>query len=406
MRHLLLFLTMLPHFLFSQELEGRIIELEKQIDNVRSRIEKLGAQRDELRLELLLRDLQETGLPASNTQIVTHPGHVLSWNEEHEQPNWVAHIIDVDIRRGNAARVDTFLPDPQVTTGTSTTADYSFSGYDRGHMVPSADMRWNYEAMKATYFYSNIAPQHPDLNRSMWAEMEDWVRRYVNFSGNRVFVVTGPLLRNGLPTIQPKGHQNAVSIPEQYYKVVVDLDSKEVKGIAFLMPNGLCDQAISHYATTIDEIEQLTGIDFYPQLNEEQEAMVESIYNTTDWVVAGDPHYGRSEPLKPPLPKGVFNTIQAKYHVGHEITVCGKVVSTKKNTKGTALYLNFDKLYPDQDFYATIWEYNSPNFSYDPETFLLNKTICVTGKVISYQQVARISVNRENEITLFDNLLE
>jgi len=104
------------------------------------------------------------------------------------------------------------------------------------------------------------------------------------------------------------------------------------------------------------------------------------------------------------LPKGIFNTVQAKYHVGNEITVCGKVVSTRHNTKGTALYLNFDKRYPHQDFYATIWGYNGPNFSYDPETYLVNKVACVTGKVTMYQKVARISVNNESEVELFNTL--
>lgn len=404
MRQRFLILALVPFLLNAQSIELQLEDLERSMDSKSKELETLEIQRDELRLDMMLRDLKATGLPSEQEDLIEHPGHILSWNEDHEQPNWVAHVVDTDIRRGNLARVDTFLPDPQVATGTSTTPDYWFSGFDRGHMVPSADMRWNKEAMVATYFYSNVAPQRPELNRGAWAEMEDWIRRYVNFSGNRVYVVTGPVLRADLPSMENEGRENEVSIPEHFFKVIADLDSDQPKGIAFLMPNGVCDKDLRHYSTSIDEIEQLTGLNFFPKLGEAQEAKIEADYATDSWVVEGDPLYGQAEPLRPPLPAGAFNTVQAKFHVGNEATVCGKVVSTRKSSKGTALYLNFDKLYPNQDFYATIWDYNGPNFSYDPQTYLKDKTVCVTGKVTLYQKVARISVNNENEVRLFDEL--
>jgi endonuclease G len=407
MRSLLILIILIPLFSLAQEdLDSNLMELDSEIRKADQTVKQLNDQRTELVLQIMRRDLMLKGLPATEPEeiLIWHPGHVLVWNEPHEQPKWVAHVVDTVIREGFLARIDTFLPDPKVKTGTSSTPDYWFSGYDRGHMVPSADMRWNQDAMKATYYYSNVAPQHQDLNRGSWAEMEDWIRRYVNFSGNRVFVVTGPILEDALPTLQNEGRENEVSIPMTFYKVVADLDGEEPKGIAFIMSNGLNEKPVSDYATTIKEAEQLSGLDFFETLDDELEDRIESSYDPKLWVVEGDPNFGDVQPLKQPLPKGLFSTTQAKYHVGNEVTVCGTVVSSRPNTRGTALYLNFDKLYPNQDFYATIWGYNGPNFSYDPETWLLNKQVCVTGKVTMYNNVSRISVENEDAIRLFDEV--
>ena len=265
-------------------------------------------------------------------------------------------------------------------------------------------MRWNYDALKATYLYSNVSPQKPELNRESWAELEDWVRRYVNFSKRRVYVVTGPVLREGLPIMEKPNRKNDVSIPELFYKVVADLDGEEPKGIAFLQTNGANEYPTISYAVSIDSVETLTGIDFFASLPEDVQHRIESAFDTKAWYAEGDPNFGEVAPLKAPLPKGMFNSVQAKYHIGKTATICGTVVGTRKTVKAQAIYLNFDRLHPNQDFYATIWSYNGPNFSYDPETYLLNKRICVTGKVTMFDEIPRISINNEKEIVLFDEV--
>ena len=110
--------------------------------------------------------------------------------------------------------------------------------------------------------------------------------------------------------------------------------------------------------------------------------------------------------MKAPLPGGRFNTVQAKYHIGNQVTVCGTVVSTRRTAKGNAIYLNLDRMHPHQEFYATIWDYNGPNFHYDPETYLVNKKVCITGKVTVFDDIPRISVNNEKEITFWDDIVK
>lgn len=405
MRALLLLLGLSSAALFAQyDLDEQLRRVQQQQERLQEQQRAGLAKLDSVKLAIIRRDLLAKGLPRlrEGEELITHPGHMLVYDERHEQAKWVAHIAVPDLIAGNLARIDSFLPDPQVRTGTAVTADYWNSGFDRGHLVPSADMRWNYDALKATYYYSNVCPQRPELNRGAWADLEDWVRRYVNHSKRRVFVVTGPVLRDGLPAMQNPGRRNEVSIPEHIYKVIADLDGDSPKALAFVMSNGRQEYPPVSYAVTVDSVERLTGLDFFHALPDAVEERIEVMREPKDWYAQGDPFFGEAEPIPAPLPKGMFNTVQAKYHIGKTVTICGTVVSARKTAKAKAIYLNFDRMHPNQDFYATIWEYNGPNFSYDPETALLQKKVCVTGKLTEFDGIPRISINNEKEVVLYD----
>jgi DNA/RNA endonuclease G (NUC1) len=376
-------------------------------DAFRLQLDSLHAELDRAKLAVMAHDLTERGLPAlkPGETVVMHPGHALVWDELHHLPKWTAHLITPDIAQGNLARIDTFLPDPMVNGNTALHEAYWNSGYDRGHMVPSADMRWNKEALLATYMYSNVSPQKPELNRGTWSDMEDWTRRYVHYSGHRVFVVTAPVPGPDMPLLGQPG-ATRVSIPPAFVKAVADLDGPEKQGIAFVMRNGLNDQGLLSYAISIDSAEALTGLDLFPALADTLEARVEAQHNAQAWYGEGDRAAGEVAPLPPPLPGGRFNTMQARYHVGSTATICGTVVNTRRASKSNALYLNFDRMYPNQDFYATVWDYNGPNFAYDPETWLLGRKVCVTGKVTLFDDIARISINNGKEITFWEDVLK
>ncbi|MBS1583833.1 MAG: DNA/RNA non-specific endonuclease [Bacteroidetes bacterium] len=382
-------------------------DLQQQYDRLEAQRHALLGPLEDAKLAVMRSDLAHWGLPAlaPGDGPVEHPGHILVWDDAHHLPKWTAHIVTPDILQANLARIDTFLPDPQVRGNTALYAAYWNSGYDRGHQVPSADMRWSQQALQATYYYSNIAPQAPDLNRGAWAELEDWVRRYVHYANERVFVVTGPVPGPGMPLLHTAA-QDDVSVPPAFFKAIVDLEGPERKGIAFLMKNGLNDHPVISYAVPIDSVERLTGLDLFPALDDTLETRIEALCMPSAWHGPGDPFIGEVAPLKAPLAGGRFNTAQAKYHVGQEATVCGTVVGTRRTQKANALYLNFDRMHPHQEFYATVWDYNGPNFHYDPETFLLNKQVCVTGRITLFDDIPRISVNNEHEITFWEDIVK
>ncbi len=181
--------------------------------------------------------------------------------------------------RGVEERENEFMPGPVVKTGTAVTADYTRSGYDRGHMAPAADFKNSYQVMKETFYMSNICPQVPQFNRGIWLELEKMVRAWA-YKYDRVFVVTGPVLTEGLPTI---GRLNKVAVPRQFYKVVLYVNPPYVKGIAFLMNNEPSDKPLSSFVVSIDRVESLTGIDFFPGLPDPIEKQTEARSNPGEW---------------------------------------------------------------------------------------------------------------------------
>lgn len=220
-------------------------------------------------------------LPAigSNDQLVRRIGYTLRYVEKYEQAAWVAYILQADQIEGGEVRENQFMPDPVVKSGTAVTTDYTRSGYDRGHLAPAADFRNSYQVMKETFYMSNISPQAPQFNRGIWLEMEKMVRAWA-YKYERIFVVTGPVLEPGLPTI---GRINEVAVPRQFYKVILYVKPPYVKGIGFLINNEPSKAPLSSFVVPIDNIEKLTGVDFFPRLPDSIERKVEAKSNAREW---------------------------------------------------------------------------------------------------------------------------
>ena len=213
-------------------------------------------------------------------EIIRHNGYTLSYNEEHEQPNWVAYeltrneVVDVQTER-----IDNFREDKMVSSGSATPADYKKSGYDRGHLAPSRDLTWSFDSMNDSFYMSNMSPQRGEFNRGIWADLEAVVRTNAYESG-RLQVVTGPVLTDGP---YEKIGKSGVSVPDYYYKVLLDYEQPGLKAIGFILPNEGSDRKLESYAVSVDEVEELTGIDFFPALPDDIEEKLESSYRTSLW---------------------------------------------------------------------------------------------------------------------------
>lgn len=164
--------------------------------------------------------------------VIAHFAFTLSYNEEHEQANWVAYELTEEETDAKYKRTDKFIPDLSVKTGTANDTDYRGSGYDRGHLVPAGDMAWSSTASRESFYYCNISPQVPSFNRGIWKKLEGLVREWAK-EEKSVFVVTGPVLENNLPTIGP----DKVSVPRYFYKAILDYNEPVIKGIGFIIPN-------------------------------------------------------------------------------------------------------------------------------------------------------------------------
>lgn len=222
----------------------------------------------------------EIPLLEEGDELVIHTGFSLLYDEEHEQPRWVAYHLTRDEVYGLHERKDNFRSDPNIRTGSATLDDYRGSGYDRGHLIPAADLAWSQQAMSDSFYMSNMSPQDPSFNRGIWASLEAVVRNYAATEG-AVHVVTGPILTDG--PYEQIG-ENRVSVPKYYYKVILDYTEPEKKAIAFLLPNEGSRARLERYATTVDHVEQVSGIDFFPQLPDDEEDMLEGAFDFSLWA--------------------------------------------------------------------------------------------------------------------------
>jgi len=218
-------------------------------------------------------------LPTSTTsQIVHHKGYSLSYSEEHEQAEWVAYELKKSHLSNANFKRPYFEIDKAVKTGAAHWYNYKKSGYDRGHLCPAADRKYSKSFFDETFLTSNISPQKHDFNAGIWNTLEQKVR-YWAFRYDGVFVVTGGILSDNLPSIG----EEEVSIPQYFYKILIDYNSDQPKMIGFLMPHQNSNKPLYQFVVPVDNIETLTGVDFFPKLEDELENKLEASADYKDW---------------------------------------------------------------------------------------------------------------------------
>lgn len=227
-------------------------------------------------------------LPAvpDQARLLAHPGCIIRYNSETQQPDWVAYRLTAqEALAAEASRTNTFRPDPELIKRmpSAVDSDYTRSGYDRGHLAPAADMRSSLGSMIASFFFSNIAPQDPSLNRGIWSKLEDAVRGEAVRSG-AVYLASGPIFYTDQVTrartfIGP----SRIPVPDAFFKVLLVRGETVSKAIAFILPNGPAGSALFQYATTVDEAERITGFDFFHYLPDSEEASLEASFDPSSW---------------------------------------------------------------------------------------------------------------------------
>jgi len=214
-------------------------------------------------------------------EVVRHTYYMLCYVEAHEQPAWTAYVLDGQkLKAGNLRRTQDFREDPKVSTRSAMLADYRRSGYDRGHLVPAGDFKWDSVAMSETFYLSNMSPQLHEFNAGIWEAVERTARGWAKQKG-RLVVYTGPLLRPNLKKIG-----NNVSVPDTFYKVIYAFVGGEVQAVGFLVPHRpFPENAVSRFMVPVDSVEKVTGIDFFPELPDDVEEKAERQWDRSSWPV-------------------------------------------------------------------------------------------------------------------------
>ena len=253
------------------------ISCRKEIDSsLEPKVSTVSIEKNETSIQT--DDTEFNFLPSSTTNLVVkHKYYSLSYNEAFEQAEWVAYELK-GIKSYHDYDRPFFIEDEMVTTGSADWRNYKRSGYDKGHLCPAGDMKFSKEAYDETFLTSNISPQKHDFNNGIWNTLEQKVRYWaVKYDG--IYVVTGGVLNDSLKTI---GNEE-VAVPEYFYKVLLDTSRGEYKMIGFLVPAVDSNKQLYEFVVPVDEIEKMTGIDFYPSLNDKIENNLEKSSDYKSW---------------------------------------------------------------------------------------------------------------------------
>lgn len=245
-------------------------------DNKNSKIET--SRRSQCLSDSLSRIYIPAPLSDCSEQIIYRRAYNLSYNRETKLPNWVAWHLTSEHTEGPYKRINRYLEDNTVPTPRATDEDYQGQNWSHGHMCPAGDNKWDSIAMRESNLLTNICPQHASLNSGLWNVIERECRKWATKYGG-LYIVCGPVLLN-------KEHEtigkNMIVVPEAFFKVILCLNPKP-KAIGYIVRNNEGTKKRDQYINTVDDVERITGIDFFPALPDDIENVVEANTNIDDW---------------------------------------------------------------------------------------------------------------------------
>lgn len=208
--------------------------------------------------------------------IISYSGYDVMYNPEYKIPKWVKYELLASETDGEWSRKGLkFTPDPSVSFPQADDSDYRGSGWSRGHMAPAADFKWSSKSMIETFYFTNCCPQDLSLNSGQWQTLEKKVRDWANRYGS-VIVYTGPIV---LDNVYGTIGYNKVVVPDAFFKAILAGE----QSIAFVMYNHNNNENMQKCALSVDDLEALSGIDFFAELDDDFENRVEATYNLRNW---------------------------------------------------------------------------------------------------------------------------
>lgn len=220
--------------------------------------------------------------------IIQRKSYICSYNKETRCANWSAWYLPKEHADGPYKRKELKIPgnyieDESSLEGRQLLSDWDgVFNYDHGHLCPSGDNKWDREAMKQTFYLSNMCVQNSSLNQGPWEHLEstcrEWAKKFKS-----IYIISGPVFK----TKPIKTIGSGLPIPDSFFKVVLCMDTDEPKAIGFIYDNsdpGDGDRLANH-ALSVDEVEIITGYDFFSVLPDELESKIESHYSLNEWKI-------------------------------------------------------------------------------------------------------------------------
>lgn len=214
--------------------------------------------------------------------IIEYNGYTVSYDEASRIPVWVAYELTAEEANGTIGRSGKhFRPDDNAKVVQADNYDYRGTGWSRGHMAPAGDFKWDERAMWDTFYYTNCCPQDEKLNNGSWNILENKVRTYARQFGC-VYVVTGPIVDQNL---YGKIGAHQITVPDAFFKALLIYSSDAYHGMAFMMLNNSSSQSLRDCCISINDLEKITSLDFFPDLDDSIEAKVEDEVDRILWSI-------------------------------------------------------------------------------------------------------------------------
>ena len=223
-----------------------------------------------------------SSIASINNYLLVKPQYVMSYNNKTHTANWVSWQLNRSWI-GTADRQDNFRPDDSLPDAWYKVRpnDYMGSGYDRGHIAPSADRTRNEADNSATFLMSNMMPQVPEVNRGVWGDLEEYCRELVQ-QGKELYIIAGPVGRNG-----SIGRKQKIAVPAKNWKVIVVLDrpglgmqgiNANTRTIAVMMPNdaSVKGRGWKSFRVSVARVERETGLNFLSNVPLQVQQVIES----------------------------------------------------------------------------------------------------------------------------------
>lgn len=238
--------------------------------------------------------------PCTSLVVVQRAQYELGYSPDRGLPLWVCETVDPGELQGRAKRKSGFSCDPLIPSAYQASKwFYTDSGFDRGHLAAAANQKWDQRSMNQTFYMSNVAPMHPKFNRpgGAWYKLEKWVRDMAVKYNEKIYIISGPSfytwripLRGGSG---PHGTLQEVHVPSHYWKVVVmKKGTDKWHAIGFTAANEnephkgeMFPGSVGDRVNSIDNIEQITGLDLMPNLSPSSETELERRH--ANWLLWG-----------------------------------------------------------------------------------------------------------------------
>lgn len=216
--------------------------------------------------------------PSLASQIKEYTGFTVNFNSDNHTPNYVGWELLAEELDGEISRSNNFWYDADID-GCPDIPDYKRSGYDRGHLYPAADAKWDPQSMADCFSFANMTPQCHSLNSGAWKTLEDkeriWAKR-----DNRLIIIAGPVYT---PSDTKRIGKIGVRVPSGFFKVMLAPDVENPRAIAFIYPNDIAPGNMQNYSMSVDEAETITGFDFFSALPDSIENIIESRSSFKEW---------------------------------------------------------------------------------------------------------------------------